>query len=257
MHRLHRKHRAMATEFEAILVGEDLEHLDAVCAAAFEEIDRVERLLSRFDPASEVYRVNREAKERPVKVSVELAEVIEDCRQWFERTQGAFDVTFSSSGRAGWQSIDFDVRRRTICFYDDTIGLDFGGYGKGYALDRIRLLLIGCGVKQAFLHGGTSSVLALGRNIDGELWQIDLLSGEPLAIQDIAVSTSEAASCAATVLVPTGVEAEVFSTTATVLGYDRAREFFASDCLTELAIAWFERGEMKWMIPQHLTGHAC
>ena len=51
---LRRAHPAMGTWFETFLVGDDSEHLDAVASAVFDEIDRVERLLSRFDPKSEV-----------------------------------------------------------------------------------------------------------------------------------------------------------------------------------------------------------
>ncbi len=42
------------------------------------------------------------------------------------------------------------------------IDLDLGGIGKGYALDRAGQLLLTWGVPDALLHGGTSTVLALG-----------------------------------------------------------------------------------------------
>ena len=73
---------AMATRFEAILAGDDPEHLGAVAAAALEEIARLESILSRHDPAAELARVNREATGRAVTVSVPLFEAIEDCLQW-------------------------------------------------------------------------------------------------------------------------------------------------------------------------------
>ena len=40
--------------------------------------------------------------------------------------------------------------------------LDLGGVGKGYALDRAAELLAERGVTEAFLHGGSSTVLAIG-----------------------------------------------------------------------------------------------
>ena len=43
----------MATCFEALLVGNDEEHLMAVGEAALDEVARIERLLSRHDPASD------------------------------------------------------------------------------------------------------------------------------------------------------------------------------------------------------------
>jgi hypothetical protein len=54
----------MGTFFEVFLAGDDGEHLEAVASAAPEEVARLERLLSRYDPFSEVTRLNREAGRR-------------------------------------------------------------------------------------------------------------------------------------------------------------------------------------------------
>lgn len=173
------KHRAMSTEFEAILVGDDEEHLEAVMALVWEEIDRVERLLSRYDPASEVYRVNRQAYQRPVKLSVELTEVLAECLDWHERTQGAFDFVAStaknSRQRLGSMAIDFDPYARTLAFRDERAELDFGGYGKGYALDRVRLMLQQYGTTDAFVNGGRSSRMGLGSVLSEELGSLHLV----------------------------------------------------------------------------------
>jgi thiamine biosynthesis lipoprotein len=261
MHRLHRTHRAMATEFEAILVGDDLEHLDAVCTAAFEEIDRVERLLSRFDPASEVYRVNREAAQRPVKVSVELAGVIEDSRQWFRKTDGFFDVTISSRGHeegADWSAMEFDLQHRTLAFLRSDLCLDFGGFAKGYALDRVGEQLIYNRVHNYFIHGGTSSIAALGREVDGECWQFDLPSGKPARLIDRHASTSEVTSTqfsiepmtiTCTVIAPTGAAAECLSTALLLMGMERACRFLREMNDAELRIYWTDRHVKDWIWP--------
>ena len=110
---LRSKHRAMCTEFEAMLVGDDAEHLAAVQTLAWEEIDRVEKLLSRYDAASEVYRVNRAAHERPVRLSVELTEVIAECLHWHDVTRGAFDVVASTAAKAS-QRIDWIGRGNRV-----------------------------------------------------------------------------------------------------------------------------------------------
>lgn len=72
---------AMGTFFEAFLAGEDEEHLEAVAAALLDEVSRLERLLSRFDPAAEVARVNREAARRPVRMNADLWDVVSRCEQ--------------------------------------------------------------------------------------------------------------------------------------------------------------------------------
>src|SRR4051812_19000412 len=85
--------RAMGTVFEVRLLGPDREHLAAVAEATLDEISRLERLLSRFLPASEICRLNREAASHPIRVDQDLMEVLIACREGWERTEGYFDVT--------------------------------------------------------------------------------------------------------------------------------------------------------------------
>jgi len=59
----------------------------------------VERMLSRFDPASEASRINREAAKGPVLVSFEMWSVLQVCVEGWSRTGGFFDVTASTVGR--------------------------------------------------------------------------------------------------------------------------------------------------------------
>lgn len=187
-------HRAMATEFSLLLVGEDVEHLAAVATLIWEDIDRTERLLSRFDPASEVYRVNREAARGPVRISVDLAAVLRECREWWEWTGGVFDVVTSSGGeRLGWECIALDESARTVKFFNPAAAFDFGGYGKGYALDRAAQIVAEYGVTAARLGGGGSSWLVRGNSPDGLPWRVAIegASGEPLEIPSpCALSTS-------------------------------------------------------------------
>lgn len=64
----HHRWLAMGTVFEAFLAGDDPEHLEAVAAAAEDEVRRLEAALSARDPAAEVARVNRDAAGRAVTV---------------------------------------------------------------------------------------------------------------------------------------------------------------------------------------------
>ena len=150
-------HEAMATVFEMWLAGDDPEHLEAVGQAALDEIERIERLLSRFDPAAEVARVNRMAAEGPVLVEYELFALLEDCRLWRQETEGFFDVC-AVSGVSLEDGVQLDISRRTVKFLDPRVQLDFGALGKGYALDAAAHVLDRFAVTSALLHGGTSSV---------------------------------------------------------------------------------------------------
>jgi thiamine biosynthesis lipoprotein len=50
--------------------------------------------------------------------------------------------------------------------------LDLGAIGKGYALERAADLLREAGIRSALLHGGTSSVVAIGSPPDAEGWPV-------------------------------------------------------------------------------------
>jgi thiamine biosynthesis lipoprotein len=270
---------AMATRFEILLVGDDEEHLQAVGEAALDEVSRIERLLSRHDPASEVSRVNLEAAWRPVRVDRELFAILEDCRAWFARTQGYFDICateIASSARYD-RAVELDSETHTVKFLGLSTRLDFGGYGKGYALDQAGRVLDEFGVVAALMHGGTSSVLARGRSERGTAWRIGLRDPfgrtpgaevEWLDLVDRGLSSSAAfgpgqetsdivdpirsrlldESAAITVVAPSALEAEVLSTALLAMGQTRAVPFLDAfpDCRAAWVVEHGNRIEVVW-----------
>ena len=158
----------MATRFEAWLVGDDREHLAAVGESLLDEIERIESLLSRFNPASEIYRVNRSAAVQPVLVDYELYAVLQDCVDWFERTEGFFNVAHGARSPdnasiapgelATWlpftDAVELLEEQRTVRFNAEHVMLDLGGYGKGYALDSANHILDQYAIRSGVVHGG-------------------------------------------------------------------------------------------------------
>jgi thiamine biosynthesis lipoprotein len=67
--------------------------LEAAADEAFAEVRRLDSLLSNYRPNSEWSRVNREAAERPVRVSDELFELLAACLDYSRASEGAFDIT--------------------------------------------------------------------------------------------------------------------------------------------------------------------
>src|SRR4051812_38906520 len=125
---------AMNTWFECLLPGEDSENLAAIGEAAMDEITRVDQLLSRFDPASEVARLNRQAAERSVLVSHELLGVIQMCAHYWKETEGHLDLTASSRAHLPKANFDFSLVHiepevRRVQFGAPGMFLDFGGFG--------------------------------------------------------------------------------------------------------------------------------
>ena len=178
--------RAMATMFEIFIAQTDQAAARGAAEAAFVEIDRLERLLSRFMPYSDISRVNVAEPGKAVVVEIETAECLQAARRMWERTDGAFDVTAGSpprgspprgrgeKGAVGMKRIAIDADAMTVTRLDAGVRIDLGGIGKGYALDRAADLLGEWGVANALLHGGTSTVRAIGHRPGRDGWLADL-----------------------------------------------------------------------------------
>ncbi len=188
---------AMASRFELILEGESEAWLRAAGEEALSEIERLDRQLTIFSPASEVSRINARAAQEPVPVEPRLFVLLQQCKKLFEETGGAFDVTVAPLMRAwgfyygagrlpaaemlerarqvtGMHQVHLDADRRTVAFERAGVLLDFGAIGKGYAVDEAVAILREAGVERAFLHGGTSTAYGIGTAEDGRPWQVAL-----------------------------------------------------------------------------------
>ncbi len=246
----------MATQAEVRLFGDDVAQLEAVAEMAFDEIARVEQLLSRFDATSELSRINREAVGGACLVGFELLQILSDCRAWWLRTKGAFDIASGSRDESGapltLDAVELDVERRRVSFRACGVRLDLGAYGKGYALDCVTKLMREQRVTSALLDLGTSSLVAIGAPPDVPAWTIELRDRgeipnppETLSLCDAALSTSAVrhssrehatasdlldpntgqplkTSATCTVIAPTASAAEALSTAFVVMGRDRA-----------------------------------
>ena len=181
---------AMATRFELLFDGPR-----AAGEEALDEIVRVEKRLNRHDPSSDVAWINGHAASHPIQVEPALFRLLQRAMTFSELTDGAFDVTVgplmrvwkfegdtgalpspalvaAARTRVGYRQVLLDAESSTIRFKHPGVGIDLGAIGKGYAIDAAIAILRGHGVAQALLHGGTSSVHALGAGPDGKPWRI-------------------------------------------------------------------------------------
>lgn len=188
---------AMATRFELVLQGPDPIALRAAGEEAIREIERLEGQLSIFRPASELSQLNARAAYEAVRVEPRLFTLLHRARQLSEETGGAFDITVAPlmrcwglmqrEGRVpspqelaaardctGWQHLELDPKNFTVRFAREGMMLDLGSLGKGYALEEAAELLREAGVASALLHGGTSTICAIGRPCNAAAWSVAL-----------------------------------------------------------------------------------
>lgn len=188
---------AMATRFELVLHGENPVGLRAAGEEALDEIDRLENRLSLYRPGSEIAQLNARAAREAVQVSPEVFALLQHAARLSEQTRGAFDITIAplvrcwgfmgASGslpdpdalveartKIGMRHIQFDAANRTVRFARAGVMLDLGAIGKGYAVEMAAEILREAGVTSALIHGGTSTLYALGHPPDAAAWKIAL-----------------------------------------------------------------------------------
>lgn len=210
----------MGTFGEVAVVHNDERYAQGAIDAAFQELRRVESVLTRFRPESEVGRANHAAFANPQAVSSETARVLVSALRWADVTEGAFDPCLGQAvalwdvgnrheppdvekvhrfahrglyrslelGRSGGQDV--------VVFHDKDMGIDLGGIGKGYGVDKAVEVLRAWGIENALVNVG-GDLYAMGGSEDGDPWTVGVRSPESpdalattLTMRDRAVATS-------------------------------------------------------------------
>lgn len=209
--------RAMGTQCRVLAYGEGSGELARLGA---DRVALLERTWSRFDPASELSRLNARAGQGPVPVSDDLALLVAVMRDAWAWTDGILDPTVLRAIRAAGYDADFAtvLARSAIATAGAPVpspgmggvvvargpagptvelpagvGIDPGAIGKGLAGDIVVDELMAAGATGVLVDLGGDIVLA--GSADGDPWVI-AVAGEPDAwawdppVDRIAVCTS-------------------------------------------------------------------
>ena len=180
-------------EITAYSTDLDKDKTEIAINAAFDELKRIDSLLSNWNPHSELMRMNTAASRpgvddiRPAaKVSPELFDRIEIALDVARASQGLFDPTVGPLVRAwgflpssgtpknraravaaartivGWEKVKLDAAQRTVKFAAPGMEIDLGGIAKGYAAGKAAQVLREHGVQSGLVSLGGSSVTAIG-----------------------------------------------------------------------------------------------
>jgi len=173
---LHRfSHDAMATAFEVIIADSDGAYAEQAAQAAFDELDRLEAELSRFIENSDISRINSLPANQPLQIGPAGFECLQVGIRMHRWTGGAFDITAGASciGHRGAAVIKLNESEHTVMLAD-SVQLDLGGIGKGFAVDKMAELLREWSIDCALIHSGCSSVLALDAPAGTKGWPVTL-----------------------------------------------------------------------------------
>ena len=155
-------HRAMDTEFTVFFAdGEDESLIAAASAAAFARIDELELLLTRFNDTSDVAVIRGLSAGESAVVARETMEVLITAAHVCAATNGAYDPTVRARC---FGDLMLDPDHLRVGVKKGPVELDFGGIGKGYALDEVATIFRGeqFELDNWLLDAGTSTQLVSG-----------------------------------------------------------------------------------------------
>jgi thiamine biosynthesis lipoprotein len=191
------KHNAMAATFEIFIVHRDAVYAEQAAWAAFEELDRIENNLSRFNENSDVSRINSLAANSPLQIGLTTFECLATSIEMSKQTKGAFDITVgrlydcwldkdrtprkpskreleAARKKTGSDMLELNESEHAIMLRGDDVHIDFGAVGKGYAADKIAQLFNEWGIKVALISAGQSTILPIGTPAGLRGWPISL-----------------------------------------------------------------------------------
>lgn len=188
--------KLMGSRFEITVVAKNATDGDNHIAAAIAEIDRIEKLISSWDPNSETSKINEAAGKAPITVSKELFDFIDRCLKISKLTDGAFDISYASMDRiwkfdgsmlsmpsdkeilksvakVGYKNIILNKEETSVFLKLPGMKIGFGAIGKGYAADKAKTLLMKKGVSAGIINA-SGDMNTWGKQPDNSEWKVAL-----------------------------------------------------------------------------------
>ena len=166
--------QAMHTRIDLLFVADKSEDdLNRVAARAQQLIADIEAVGNCFGNDSELSRLNRHEIGIPIQVSDMLYDLLSRCKEYTLSTFGLFDVTVESAEHDA-AAIDSIIlsENNTVTLTRAGVYINMSGILKGYALDRLRMMLEHEAVADAFMSLGNSSIMAMGAKSGCDGWPV-------------------------------------------------------------------------------------
>jgi thiamine biosynthesis lipoprotein len=210
----------MGNNFTITVVAENERIGNKSINLAIEEIRRIEKLLTTYKEDSQTNLINENAGIKPVKVDLEVFNLIERCIGISRITQGAFDISYGSIDKSLWnfdktmtelpdaetalkmvhlidyRNIILDPENTTVFLKEKGMRIGFGGIGKGYAAEMAKQILLNHDVESGIINA-SGDLSAWGLQPNGKKWTIGVADPDApnaafsyMEISNKAVATS-------------------------------------------------------------------
>jgi thiamine biosynthesis lipoprotein len=189
--------------------------------AALTELRRVEGALSRFDDASDLAELNRQAGRGAIAVGDDLVAALSSAARFERDTGGAFDAAVEplmrawgfhaprateptaaelAEAEAAVRAARVEIRGGRVGLASASTQLDLGGIGVGYGLDRAGEVLRAAGIRRALLDV-SGDCLALGAPPGESGWLVGVADPDRTGAVIAATRLSDAALAPSSTLV--------------------------------------------------------
>ncbi len=183
-------------------------------ASLFTQCNNLFDIYNDYDGINNIKSINDNAGIAPVKVDYIVIDMLETAQDFYEYTNGSFDITIGSllhvwheyrdkgialnnegkpgpvpsmeelqeANTSGWEHVHIDRDNSTVYIDDPAISLDVGGIAKGYAAEYIAQALPQDEIVSAIVNAGRN-IRTINQKFDGSQWVVGIVapdSGESL-----------------------------------------------------------------------------
>jgi FAD:protein FMN transferase len=164
----------LGTIVEIQIHSSDIKQADKVISDAFNEIQRIDKLLSIYDSHSPVSKINS-SPDSILNVDEEVYNLMQKCNSFWRLCSGSFDISIGSVSlewgfgignpavpnhgalnkaleNSGWEHVSFPSNNKLK--KSNGIKFDFGAVAAGYAADKAIELIAKSGITDALVNTG-------------------------------------------------------------------------------------------------------
>ncbi|MSP35756.1 MAG: FAD:protein FMN transferase [Limnohabitans sp.] len=184
--------KAMGSACEVVLASHTQKEAESMAKLAIDEVLRIEHKYSRYTNDSIISKINQQAGQGAVQCDDETCALFQFASQIFDKSDGLFDITSGVLRQAwnfqkpelptsqklktllplvGWQKVV--LQDQSIALPLAGMEVDFGGFGKEYAVDRAAQVLKQKGVTSGYVNLA-GDMRFLGPKPFGEPWMIGI-----------------------------------------------------------------------------------
>jgi thiamine biosynthesis lipoprotein len=193
-----KKKNLLGSPFEITVIASDSIQANFYTELAISEVKRIENLISDWIPTTQISKVNQNAGIAPVKVDLEVFELVKRAINISKLTDGAFDISYASMDKiwkfdgsmkempsaeniknsvekVGYENIILNEKDTTIFLKNPGMKLSLGGIGQGYIADKIKQLLQENGCTSGLVNV-SGDINTWGKQPNGKDWTVGIVN---------------------------------------------------------------------------------